>query len=340
MTLQIITKETLLQPSKPTLRFKDGFKLSDHVRSVPDGRGGIVSEFIGTDDFNVAFYNRQRYELDAGRDLEPILYDRLYSITQDPTLPRNVPVYRLGPAGVVFEEVTEGGEVKFATVGQSNFSVPIKHYAFGLEYSKDLVVYNELWSLAEVERQAGTAFNALLNHVHLYPILSYAYGAANQTAAASVGSTVAEKTLRTLEDAIVAGIDDTSNPRRGPYVILCSTANVFTLERALTVVPQQGVTLQSSAINLIQGIVAYNGWTGTRGNISTTYTGVTANKAYLVDIGRRERNFRSYVKQPLQSVTGNPDISRFILEQTVWDTYFGIYADVAAAVEEVALPTS
>ena len=309
-----------------------------------NGAPAVVHEFIGSDNFASAFYERQRYEVDAGRDEEPLIYPAFYNITTDPTLPANVPVYRLGPAGVVFEKIEEGGEVKFATVGQSNFSVPIYQYGFGIKYTKRLVMFNELWSLAEVERQAGTALNALLNHIHINPVLSYAYTAANQTDGTGLtfdtNATLPEKYLRTIEEAITNSVGDTTNPRRGPYALLCSTANLFTAERALTVVPQQGITAQSSAVARITTLAAYDGWTGSRGDKSVTYSGVTNGKAYLIDLGLRNRHFRSYVKQGLQRETGNPDVSRFILEQSVWDTWFGSYTDSAGGVEEITWPTA
>lgn len=346
MDVKIISSE-LLRKNKPVRQFREGTVLKEHLSKThidKDGKRHVAHEFIGTDDFAAAFYQRQQYEVDAGRDLEPILYAQLYRIIEDRTLPRNVPVNRLGPAGVVFQKIEEGGEVKFASVGQSNFSVPIYHYAFGLEYTDDLVEYNELWSLSEVERQAGTAYNALLNHIHFSPILNYAFAAGNQTTGVggAFGSTtqLPEAYLRTIEKAITHGVDDTTNPRRGPYVILCSTSNLFTLERAVNVVPQQGITRQSSAIQQINGIIAYNGWTGTQGLTSTTYPGVTAGKCYLVDVGRADRNLRSYVKHPLRRQAGDGDVSRFILEQTVWDVRFGTYADVAASTEEITLPTA
>jgi hypothetical protein len=345
--LQIVSRELLLKdrPERKPARFKEGFKLTDKLRQVgvdPVSKSPIV-EFIGTDDFNASWYSRQRYEVDNGRDREPLLYPSIYDITEDSGLPRNVPIFRIGPAGVVFERIEEGGEVKFVTVGSSDISVPIYQYATGLEYDKGLLLFNELWSMGIVERQLGTAFNALLNHIHFYPILNYTYIGDNQTDGTSLDYEDAEilptRYLRTLEAAITHASDDTDNPRRGPYVLLCSTSNFFTMERALTAVFQQGTTLQSSAIGQITQLIAYNGWSGSRGKKQVSYGGVPANTCYLIDTGYRERNFKSFVKQGLLQVNGNPDISRFILEQTVWDTWFGVFADPAAAVEEVTLPT-
>lgn len=342
MAIQIITREQQ-RLERPKWGFNDNFDLRQHFRKVSQPGNGIAYEFIGTGNFAAEWYERQRYEVDAGRDEEPVLYTPLYDIIEDPSLPRNVTVNRLGPGQVIFSVVEEGGEVKFVTIGESNFSVPIYHYAAGLEYNKDLVIFNELWSVAPVERQAGVAYNALLNHLHLNPFLAHSYGADNQTAGSSLtfdsNASLPEKYLRTLEAAVTHAVADATNPRRGPYYLLMNTGNLFTMERALTVVAQQGITLQSSVMNRIRGIIAYDGWTGRRGNKTVSYGGVSSGKAYLVDVGDRSRNSRSFVKQGLQPTMGNPDVSRFVLDQTVWDAYLGNYADVAATTEEITLPT-
>lgn len=341
--MKIISRETLSKTQEKA-SFAPGLKLTDHMRVVKgeSSEGRTVVEFIGNSDFPQAFNERRQYELDAGRDEEPTLYEPIYNIIDDPTLPEFVPVFKMGPAGVVLEQVYEGGEVRFATVSSSQQSVQILHYGVGIEYTKDLVIFNRIWQLGLVERQTGIAYNALRNHVHLYPIINATYPAANLTAASAVGSDLMDKMLRTIEDGMVAGENDatTANRRGGPYVLLCSTADRFRLERAFNRVGQQGIERQSSAIDLIQGIVAYNGWSGTRGKKVTTYTGCTSGTAFLISLNNRALDFQSFVKQGLESEQGNPDISRFILEQTVWDTYLGVYANPVGSVQKISLPTS
>ena len=340
----LLSKE-LMQVNRPEWGFEDGVNIAEHVVPIKamGAKGPVTAhEFVGTDNFGANWYTRQEYEVDAGRDEEPILYTPIYQITENSSLPKNVSVNRIGPAGVTFSAIEEGGEVKFATVGESNFSVQMVHYAVGLEYSKDLVVYNELWSVAEVERQLGTAYNALLNHVHLNPIITATLTGDNYTDGTALsfdsGATMPEKYLRTLEQAITDAVSDTTNPRRGPYALLVATGQSFMVERSLLGVPQQGFTKQSSAAGRISTVITYDGWTGSRGNLTTTYGGVDTGYAYLIDLSLKRRHFRSYMKQGLQREMGNPDVSRFILEQTVWDSYFTMYADTTAAVQRIKWP--
>lgn len=339
MTIKFLSRD-MLAKSKPTIQFPAGLTLRDHVRELTQQTNGHrIYEFIGTDSFGSEWQTRQRFEVDAGRDEEPILYTPLYDIVNDANLPKNVSINKIGPGGVVFEEVFEGGEVKFSSIGASEYTVPIRHWATGLEYSKDLVIFNELWNVPIIERQMGVAHNALLNHLHLNPIISYSYAASNQTAANTGGSTIEDDYILTLQDAVTASRTDTTNPRRGPYYLLIGSANAFLMERALTRVPQEGFTRQTnSLLEAIRGVIVYDGWTGTRGNKSVTYSGVTANKAYLISQQYRGQDFRSFVKQELQNEGMQQDISRF-LTQSVWDSYYGVYANPLRSVEEVTLPS-
>lgn len=339
MTIKFLSRD-LLAKSKATAQFAPGTVLKDHVHEIGKQENGHrIYEFIGTDSFGAEWQTRQRYEVDAGRDEEPILYTPIYDIVADASLPKNVSVNKIGPGGVIFEEVFEGGEVKFSGIGASEYTVPIRHWATGLEYSKDLVIFNELWNVPLVERQMGIAHNALLNHLHLNPILAYSYAASNQTAANTDGDSVVENYFLTLQDAVTNSKTDTTNVRRGPYTLLISSSNMFMMERALTRVPQQGFTSQSSLLDMVSNVIVYDGWSGTRGAKTVTYSGVTANKAYLISQQYRGQDFRSFEKQALMNEGMQEDISRF-LTQTVWDSYYGVYANPLRSVEEVTLPTT
>lgn len=328
----------------PRAQLPEGFDIRQHIRVVGEGNQA-VAEFIGTGNFAKQFYERQRYEVEAGRDEEPLLYPALYSVVTDASLPRVLSIYTLGPAGVVFEEVTEGGEVKFASVGEGDKNVTMRHWAVGLEYTEDLFIYNELWRLPNIERGFGISHNALLNHIHMTPILTHSYAAANQTDGTALTTfkataSMPEKYLRAIESAISSATTDKTNPRRGPYALVVSGADVFTVERALNRVPQQGFDLQSSALGRVRSVIAYDGWTGTRGKKATTYDGVTSGKAYLVDLGNRAYDFQSFFKQPLRQQRGDGDLSRFIIEQVIWDTRFGVFADPKRAVQEITWPVA
>lgn len=337
-----ILEKSRLAVEQPVWEYQQGTNLSAKVREISRKKGdGIVWEFVGTDDF-VAWNERREWEIDAGRDSEPLLYEPFYQTTTNRAFEKNVTINRLGPAGVFFSQFFEGGETKFATIGASQQAVPIIDWTVGLEYSEQLVEYNQMWDVSIFERQAGIAHNALLNNIHLAPILTYAYTSANQTAASAIGTTLAEKYLHTLEDAVQNAKTDPTNPRRGPYNLLVSANNMFTMERAVAGNSAIGVDMNSSVRAMIKNMVIYDGWTGTMGNKSVAYAGVTPNKAYLIDADpmMKAAYARSYVKFLMMNKTGNPDVSRLIAQQMVLWSALGTYFSAAALVEEISLPTS
>ena len=316
-----------------------------NIRDYTDKNRGIIGEFIGTGDLQARWFARQRYEVEAGRDEEPLLFPAIYNVVTDSSLPRSLEIFSMGPAGVVLEEIQEGGEVKFASINTRNKTVTIQHFGTGLEYSEDLMLYNEMWRVARLERQFGIANNALQNHAHMNPILSFNYTGNNATNGTTLTSfrvtdELPNKYLRTLETAIATAASDQTNPRRGPYVLICASADQFTLERALGRVPQQGFDASSSARDRVRTVVVYDGWSGTRGQKATTYGGVTAGTAYLVNLAYRDEDFQSFFKHQLRQQTDQGELTRFIMQRTVWDVRFGLFADPVRAVHKITLPTA
>lgn len=339
LPFKIISKELLAGEAKPVKRLKnrDGrnLRLEDYIRRV-DGQKGVVAEFIGSDTFNQAFKKRQMYEVDAGRDQEPILYTTIYNTVSDPSLPEIMEVFTLGPAGVVLEKITEGGEVKFITVGESSKTIKQIQYGVGLQYTKRMVKFNNLWQMAFIERQVGVAHNALMNHLHLSPILTATYGANNQTAADTTGANLVEKTSKTIQNAIQHA---KQQKRRGPYDLVITGGNEVLVKNALLYRLQDSGGATPPGIEQIQNVILYDGWTGARGAKEVSYAGVTAGKAYLASKQYKDQDFQSWESQPLEDVIGQADASRFILEETIWDCFIGTYANPTNAVEEITLPS-
>lgn len=338
--MQFVTRAQMVK-KPPVRQYKAGVDLRQHI-TFRDSREGTVAEFIGSGDFASAFVTRQRYEVDAGRQEVPLLYPTIYgNIVRDANLPQHIDVNVLGPGGVIFELTPEGGEVKFVTLDEGDYTIKINKYTAGIEYTKEMFVFNQTWRFAPTERWFGQAHNALLDHIHLYPIIGAAYTSANQTAAnGTTGVPMEERYLLTLEDAITAAMSDTSNPRMGPYDLMIATGDMFMLRRAQQRRIQDGIDAQSEALSYIRNVVVYDGWSGSRGKISRTYPGVQKGKAYLVSQQFGDQDFQSYIKQDLNDQSGDGDLSRFIVEQVVYDSWFGMYAAPLKAVEEITWPAS
>lgn len=278
-----------------------------------------------------ALAEKVRIDVNEGRENVPLLYGPIYQSLTNANFPRNVTTNLLSQAAVVFLKRVEAGEVTFGHLApNTEGTVPIVNYSTGLEWTREMVMYDETWTAEERSRAAGEAYNALLNHLHLAPILTYSYAAANQTPADSTGATQLEKDYNTFD----AALQTAAVAKRPGTVLLASSANKRRIERALAGW-NDSVGNPQQALSEITTVVYYDGWTVTVGSKTYTYSGVTAGKAYLIQPKRR---FRELVKNELEIVTGNPDVSRGIEDQMVWHTDRGVYADIVNSVEEITLP--
>src|SRR5690606_9431052 len=90
--------------------------------------------------------------------------------------PQTFTAKEFGPVQVVFLQKYEGGEVRFGDIGaEVEKVVTIVTWAAGIEYSEDMIEFNQTWRLSEVGEAFGEAYNKLLNNIHLYPIINGTY---------------------------------------------------------------------------------------------------------------------------------------------------------------------
>jgi hypothetical protein len=322
----------------PYMPFPEGFDFRNVGRMVNTPGSPYLFELTTQGQFGAAFSKRLEYEVDAGRDEVPVIYTPIYDQMVNAQFEENFEVSTMSDVGVVMTEFKEGGEVHFATIGSGSHTIKILQYAQGLRYTDKLFLYNKTWQMAPIEREFGKAVNALHNHVHINPILTATYPAAKQTAASTTGTTDYEKVANTIDAAITASITDDTDPRHGPYVLLCSTSDLTRIERALGRVPQQGFNLRPSTMDQIRTIIAYDGWSGNDGKETVTYSGVTAGTCYLIHTGHRALDFQSKVKIPFRRQEQAGDLKRFIAREIVFDTHFGVYTAPTRAVQEITLP--
>lgn len=276
-------------------------------------------------------------DLELGRETVPLLYGPIYRRHEDANFTQNVDVFPFTSAQVVFLEHLELEEVKFGTrkIGTKD-TVPIVTYTAGFQWTEDMVLYDKTWEVAEAGRSMGEAYNALLNHIHLYPILSYSYAAKNKTAADTTGSTYLEKMRNTIKAGLIHASQDknsdTGAPRR-PTALLAHSSKRWDVEEALQRM-QIGGTIYP-AISQIDTLIFYDGWSITVGEKAYSYAGVNSGKAYLVE---PQRWFRELVKHDLKVDAGGADLKRLIENAVVGRARRGVIASPANAVEELTLP--
>jgi len=270
-------------------------------------------------------------DVELGREQVQLLYKPIYDTIQDANLPRVLDAKWALTGTVVFTEHIEGEEVKFGRLQAEQGPIArILTYAAGFEYTKEMKDFNEAFSVEILNRGIGEAYNALLNHIHLTPIISFSYQSANKTA--YQGETTDPTWLRVYK-TINKAIADAAKAKRPGTVLLASTANQADIEMAL----KGGHQLEGTrypAISGIQSVIYYDGWDITVGKKSYSYSGVTTNKAYLI---RPKRGFKELLKQDLRVEATAGDLSRLVESQIVGYAYRGVYAAVEENVQEISL---
>ncbi len=286
-----------------------------------------VQEMIGTGDGAQDFLEKTTYDAYQGREAVELLYKDIYSTREDATFPKVMTAKEYGPVQVVFVEKLEGEEVKFGELGPGQEKTVRFHtYAAGLEWSEDMVEYNEFWSLTDASIAFGENYNKLLNHLHLYPIISGSY---TTTGGGDQGQKTAQK--------------------EGTAQLIAWNSNLITtLERVRTVLPKGSIVLHNSsdsvyferqiATDLLddQGtpgpvkrwwstlnFVEYDGEEVQVGDKTYTYGGVPAGFIFVIV---PKRNFIEYIKHDLRIDSGRADISRLIVDQMVGRARRAVFA--------------
>lgn len=303
-------------------------------RSIDFQEGVDISEMITTSQGAMDLLEKVRVDVAFGLAEIPLLYGPLYERVNGP-FPGGV--FQIDEntlqADVVFFEKFEGGEVQFGTLRRGAPALgAIQTYAAGFEWTEDMVEFDRTWSIELHNRAFGRAYNALLNHLHISPILGYTYTAPNQTPANATGTTTAERTHLTFQDAYKTTV--IAVPQRRGTVLLASEANRFQIEEALLtpVLDAQGNPLPTIPIDTI---IYYDGETLVRGTDSIVYPGVTAGKCYLIF---PRQKMKEMVHHDLRIDLGTSDISRLIEGQQVGRARRGMYIDIPNSVEEITLP--
>lgn len=343
-TMAAAVREAINSGSVSTRGRSDGVLVNEMIaRAVVEG-GGMrrmifredvdISEMITTSQGSMDLLEKVRIDVAEGLAEIPLLYGPVFERINGP-FPGGV--FQIDEntlqADVVFLEKFEGGEVQFGTLRKGVPSLgKIQTYAAGFEWTEDMIEYDQTWSIELHNRAFGRAYNALLNHLHLSPIIGFSYQAANQTAADATGTTLQEKTHITFQNAYTTSVQ--AAPQRRGTVVLASEADRFQIEDGLLTVVRdaQGNALSTVPIDTI---IYYDGEDVVRGTDTFAYPGVTPGKCYLIF---PQRKLKEMVHHDLRIDIGPPDISRLVEGQQVGRARRGLYADIANSVEEVTLP--
>jgi hypothetical protein len=319
-----------------------------------------VGEFLGSSAMVEELAQVVTVQIESGRDEHPLLYKPIYQTVSNPGLPRLLSSGFQMYADAVWLQHLEGQEVRFGTTrAEMGPTVPIVTYTSGFEWDEDIEVYDEGWRVEMANKAIGDSYNALLNHIHLSPLINFDYATAGNTTAfqtAPSGNPIEaiRITLR-LALADAAGKVDgqgRKHPIR-PTVALANLATAYKLNDALSVIGdvsaigagtnstdlflgrQSDTAGPNPSVNQISSIIVYDGDNMQMGNLRWDYGGMADDEVLLI---QPKRNAFEYIKHDMRVDTERPaDLSRLVVAQMVARTRRGLLAVPESSIWKVAL---
>lgn len=302
--------------------------------------GAPIGEMMTSETSRKELIQKVVLDVELGREEVPTLYGPIYDTLVDANFPKEFEAKWAQHGTVVFFEHLEGGEVKFGSLQAEQGPIArIKGYAAGFEYTKEMEIFNQTFNFEFLNRAFGEAHNAILNHLHLAPIINFDYKQKNKTAAVYVkadgtaGTAQDHHYILSLRETIRKALKDARTAKRPGTILLANSADKEDIEDALS-----SFTIQATpygATGGITDIIYYDGWETQVSKKSYAYAGVEAGKAYLI---RPKRGFKELVKQSLQVNAHVGDASRLVEAQIIGDFWRGVFAAVEENVQEITLP--
>lgn len=280
-------------------------------------------------------------DVELGREQVPVLYTPIYERMQDSNFPQDFEAKWAQYGTVIFFEHLEGQEVKFGSLQAEKGPIAhIRGYASGFEYTKEIELFNQTFNLELLNRAFGEAHNAILNHLHLGPIIGYNYKVGNKTGAVYVDesgkaleSATGSHYILSLRATLKQALKDARTAKRPGNILLASSSDQEDINDAMS-----SFTIQATPYRSLEGIsdiIYYDGWNTQVGKKEYSYPGVTAGKAYLI---RPKRGFKELIKQGLQVNATMGDITRLVESQVVGDFWRGVFAAIDENVQEITFP--
>jgi hypothetical protein len=269
-------------------------------------------------------------DVELGRERVPVLYKPIYDLVSDPNLPELLDSKWALTGAVIFVEHLEGQEARFGSLQAEQGPVArIVTYSAAFEYTKQMIEFNRSFEVEMLNRSMGEGFNALLNHIHLSPIISFNYAGANLT---TFQTAAGEPRWVSVWKTFYQAKKDAATKKRQGSTLLANSADQTDIEMAL-----KGFTYDGTVYAPIAGIdtiIYYDGYEIKVGKKDHSYTGVAPGAAYLI---RPKRGFKELLKKDLQIETTQGDLTRLVESQMVGYAFRGVYAAVGENVQKIAL---
>lgn len=303
-------------------------EMIDRVVALPEG------EMTAPADIE-KFMKQVSVSVAVGMADYPTVYQYIYDEIVNTAFPKKVDVQDFIGMQAAFGIVNDGEGVpqagfKFKMLD----SVSFRTYATSYSITRKWVQFNEFWKVPQVSKALGIAHNAILDHIHLSPIIKYSYTGKSATAKNTTGSTALETVYLSLRDGLKDALQRTTSNgfRVRPTIALCNSATAMDVQAAVNGLLQKGTQL--AGLGQIQTVLSYDGWDGEINGIKYSFEAPKDNEVYLI---MPKLTFKALVKEDITHLEQRGNILT-LSEVDVVETFTrAVVAEVAHTVQKVTI---
>ena len=256
----------------------------------------------------------------------PPLYKEVYEEIVDSSFPQSLEVKDIVGLQTAFGIVGDGEAVPLADFRCEDLgTVQFKTMATGYSVTEEWVAFNHAWKIEQANKALGLAHSAILDHIHLSPIIKATYDAKSETKKVAVKDGTP---LQIVYHSLRQGLKDAMSRRnrRGyifkPTVALCNSSTALDVMSAIKGETEKGKTL--GAIGIIDKVIVYDGWAGEVNGLKYEFASPKDNEVFLIE---PKKSFKALVKKELTHVKqkgnvltlSNLEVAEFFIRAVVAD---------------------
>ncbi len=273
-------------------------------------------------------------DISAEEANHPPLYKEIYEEIKDSSFPQSLEVKDIIGLQTAFGIVGDGEAVPLSDFRCEDLgTVHFKTMATGYSVTEEWVAFNQAWKVENANKAIGQAHNAILDHIHLSPIISATYDASCETKKVTVKDGTP---LQIVYHSLRAGLKDAMarRNRKGyifkPSIALCNSATALDVMCAIKGETEKGKTLGS--LGMIDKVVVYDGWAGEVNGVKYEFSSPKTNEVFLIE---PKKTFKALVKKDLTKLEQKGNILSLSNLEIVQFFIRAVVADVNGAVHKV-----
>lgn len=286
-----------------------------------------------------AFIQNATVDVTKGMATNPTLYQFIYDEIFNSEFTETIDVRDLIGLQAAFGIVNAGESVPLAGWKTGKLeTVKMLDYACGYSVLKKWVTYNQFWNVEQANKAMGVAHNAILDHIHLFPIIKASYSGGSITNKVTGAAYTNATELTIVYYTLRKGIKDALKRQNAqgfklrPTIALCNSATAMDVEAAVAGMLQNGSQL--GPLGQIKTVLAYDGWQGEIKGEKVTFDAPADNEVYLI---QPKDMFRALVKTDITQLTQKGDIMKLSNLDVAQFFSRAVVADVSGSVHKVVL---